>query len=118
MQNKHRLMTLVTPQRRSSGSLQDGRRRIVVVSHPQGSKSTPSRSAVLALSPRVSQVLLIRAYNSRPKDQTVGEQFSQYRRVNANGDAVLTREVRSPASGVGSGLEDACTNRTSKRRWV
>ena len=44
--------------------------------------------------PSGAQVLLIRAYNTRPKDQTVSEQFSQYRRVNADGDEVLTREVR------------------------
>jgi len=49
---------------------------------------------------RLRKVLLIRAYNSRPKDQTVSEQFAQFRRINAQGDAVLTREDIKQAVGL------------------
>jgi hypothetical protein len=49
---------------------------------------------------RLRKVLLIRAYNSRPKDQTVSEQFSQYRRLNEQGQAVLTREDIKTAVGL------------------
>ena len=38
-------------------------------------------------------MLLIRAYNTRPKDQTVNEQFAQFRRLNEEGVPVLLKEV-------------------------
>jgi hypothetical protein len=67
------------------------RRRGMLIDNALGLASQGGGASSLA---RLRKVLLIRAYNSRPKDQTVSEQFAQFRRVNAQGDAVLTREVR------------------------
>ena len=56
--------------------------------------STFLPSAYAASTTRPAQVLLIRAYNSRPKDQTVNEQFAKYRRLNERGEPVLLKEAR------------------------